>query len=71
MTLYPEAELFQEVGFVSYYFHWSQSDVLNMEHAMRRRWCQEISNINSALTAQSSKPAKGKEVSITEFGKKK
>ncbi|MBQ3789312.1 MAG: hypothetical protein II800_00100 [Lachnospiraceae bacterium] len=37
------------MAFVSYYFHWSESEVLKMEHHERRRWCGEISRINESL----------------------
>lgn len=41
--------MFKEMSFISYYFHWSDTAVLGMEHRMRRRWCREISDINSSL----------------------
>ncbi len=37
------------MSFISYYFHWGQDEVLNLEHAARRRWCSEISEINKNL----------------------
>ena len=43
---YPLQKLFEEVAFVAYHFHWSQESVLNMEHADRQKWVQEISRIN-------------------------
>ena len=59
--------MYKEMSFISYYFHWGQDDVLRMEHAERRRWCEEISSINS-----SHKPSeKKKEQSILEFGRRK
>lgn len=54
------------MSFISYYFHWSSEEVLAMDHASRRRWCQEISVINSSLNPS---PKKKKEKSILEFGK--
>ncbi|MCI8876702.1 MAG: hypothetical protein HFI77_11915 [Lachnospiraceae bacterium] len=50
MKLYPQEQLFQEMAFISYYFHWSDHAVLSLEHAMRRRWCMEISEINKSLS---------------------
>ena len=38
------------MSFISYYFHWSSSEVLNMDHNSRRKWCSEISEINKSLT---------------------
>ena len=39
-----------------------------LDHASRRRWCEEISAINSSLNP--SKTKKSKEKSILEFGRK-
>jgi hypothetical protein len=38
------------VAFIAYHFHWSCREILRMEHAERRRWCEEISRINRRLT---------------------
>ena len=54
------------MGFISYYFHWSADEVMALDHASRRRWCQEISTINSSINPS---PKKGKEKSILEFGR--
>ena len=37
------------MAFISYYFHWSEKEVMNMEHGERRRWCSQISSINTSL----------------------
>jgi hypothetical protein len=50
------------MAFISYYFHWSGQEVMNMEHALRRRWCEEISSINRSLNP--SKESGRKEKSI-------
>jgi hypothetical protein len=39
-------ELHREVAFVAYHFHWSHEEVMQLEHAERRRWVSEISEIN-------------------------
>ena len=57
------------MGFISYYFHWSSEDVMALDHASRRRWCEEISSINSSLNP-STTTKKSKEKSILEFGRK-
>ncbi|MGI5979097.1 MAG: DUF6760 family protein [Oscillospiraceae bacterium] len=67
MTLYPEDELYKEMSFISYYFHWSHSEVLALDHKQRRRWCEEISSINSSLDPSDSK--RGKEISIRDMGR--
>ena len=43
---YPLKKLYEEVAFVAYHFHWSPDAILDLEHADRRRWVQEISAIN-------------------------
>lgn len=52
MTGYPLKELYEEMAFVAYYFHWSCGEVLQLPHAERRRWCEEISRINRDLNGQ-------------------
>jgi hypothetical protein len=36
----------EEVAYIAYHFHWSQRDVLELEHGDRRRWIEEIDRIN-------------------------
>jgi len=51
MIGYPLDELYQEVAYISYYFHWQPDTVLTLEHRARRRWVEEIANINRKLNA--------------------
>ena len=51
---YPLPALFEEVAFVAFHFHWSQDEVMNLEHADRRRWVAEISAINERLNEGSA-----------------
>lgn len=53
------------MSFIAYYFHWSNEDVLKLDHSARRRWCEEISAINSSLNPSENK----KEKSIFDLGK--
>ena len=55
--------MYEEMSFISYYFHWGSDDVLSLEHNERRRWCKEISSINQSLRP-SDKP---KEKSILDL----
>lgn len=48
---YPLKTLYEEVAFVAYHFHWPHETILNLEHAERRRWVQEISAINERLNS--------------------
>ncbi|WP_397326772.1 DUF6760 family protein [Paenibacillus sabuli] len=55
-TRYPEERLYEEIGFIAYYFHWSHDEIMNMEHRERRKWCEEISRINRKLSEDTEKP---------------
>ncbi|MDZ7965155.1 MAG: DUF6760 family protein [Nostoc sp. DedSLP03] len=46
---YPFDTLYEEVAFIAYHFHWSQDDILNLEHTTRQRWVAEINKINQKL----------------------
>ncbi len=46
---YPLDQLHEEVAFIAYHFHWSLPQILDMEHADRQRWVEEISAINRRL----------------------
>ncbi|MFN5727891.1 MAG: DUF6760 family protein [Pseudanabaena sp.] len=39
---YPSERLYEEVAFIAFYFHWSREDILNLTHAERLRWVDEI-----------------------------
>jgi len=49
---YPLKALYEEVAFVAYHFHWPPGAVLNLEHADRRRWVEEISAINQRVNGE-------------------
>ena len=49
MTLYPEQELYKEMSFLSYYYHWDYRTVMTLDHQTRRRFCAEISAIHKEL----------------------
>jgi hypothetical protein len=51
---YPLKALYEEVAFVAYHFHWSPGEVMNLEHADRRRWVAEISAINQRINEGSA-----------------
>nr|WP_317890178.1 DUF6760 family protein [Paenibacillus sabuli] len=48
--------MYEEIGFIAYYFHWSHDEIMNMEHRERRKWCEEISRINRKLSEDTEKP---------------
>jgi len=37
---------------VAFHFHWPLAEVLELEHAERRRWVEEISAINDRLNGE-------------------
>lgn len=46
---YPLDQLYEEVAYIAYYLHWPLQEILELEHAERRRWVDEIANINRKL----------------------
>ena len=46
---YPPEQLFQEVAYLAYHFHWPADEILEMEHQERRRWVEEVASINRRL----------------------
>jgi hypothetical protein len=49
MTGHPLDQLFGEVAFIAYHFHWPHDEIMGLEHVARRRWVAEISRINERL----------------------
>jgi len=47
---YPPDELRREMAFLAYYLHWSHEEILALDHAERRRWCEEVSRIHRELS---------------------
>jgi hypothetical protein len=43
---YPSDELFEEVAYVAYHFHWPYDEIMSLEHRERRRWVSEIARLN-------------------------
>lgn len=38
--------LWEEIGFLAYYLHWSFEDLLDLTHDVRRRMASVVSNFN-------------------------
>jgi hypothetical protein len=47
---YAADKLYEEVAYVAYHFHWSLDDLLDLEHPVRRRFAEEIADINRRMT---------------------
>jgi len=52
----PAAQLRREMAFIAYHFHWDRKELLLLEHAERRGWCEEISRINRELDGTPPNP---------------
>ena len=46
---YPLENIFKEVAFVAYHFHWDREAVLALSHKERHAWVKEISAINEMI----------------------
>ena len=46
---YPLEILREEVAYLAYHFHWPYEEVMNMEHAERQEWVEEVVRINTRL----------------------
>lgn len=51
MTYAPD-RIYEEVAYVAYHFHWGLEDILDMEHAQRRRYVTEIASINQRIAEE-------------------
>jgi hypothetical protein len=45
-------QLFEEVAYIAYHFHWSPHHILSLEHGDRRQWVGEIAKINRRLNEE-------------------
>lgn len=66
VNLYPKDDLYREMAFIAYYFHWSQEEILGLEHTDRKHWCREISYINEKVESSEDKSSQ-REKSILEM----
>ena len=46
---YAADRLHEEVAYIAYHFHWGLDDLLDLEHAERRRYVAEIGKINTRI----------------------
>lgn len=52
MNLQSPRELYRQLSFISYYFHWDLDTVMALPHLERKKFCQEISKINREANAE-------------------
>lgn len=43
---YPLDRVHEEVAYLAYHFNWPPQTILEMEHADRRRWVEQVADIN-------------------------
>ncbi len=48
---YPLENIFKEVAFIAYHFHWDRDSILDLSHRERHSWVKEISKINERINA--------------------
>ncbi|HEY0238905.1 MAG TPA: DUF6760 family protein [Friedmanniella sp.] len=46
---YAAERLHAEVAYVAYYLHWSQAEILDLEHAERQRYVAEVAALNTRI----------------------
>jgi hypothetical protein len=49
---YAADRLLEEVAYVAYHFHWGFDEILEVEHPLRRRFVEEIANINRRINEE-------------------
>lgn len=51
---YAADRLYSEVAYVAYHFNWPQADILELTHAERLRYIDEIAAINTRINEGST-----------------
>lgn len=46
---YAVEQLFEEIAYVAYHFHWSHDEIVDLEHLRRKTFVREIAKINKRL----------------------
>jgi Family of unknown function (DUF6760) len=50
----PLDELFEEVAFIAYHFHWPHDEIMGLEHRERTTWVERISALNDRINRESA-----------------
>ena len=50
----PPDEVYVEVAYIAYHFHWPPEELMGLDHIQRRRWVAEISSINQRMNEESA-----------------
>lgn len=46
----PAAQLYEEIAYLAYHFHWPPGDLLDLAHSDRLRYVAEVARINSRIS---------------------
>jgi hypothetical protein len=46
---YATDRIYEEVAYVAFHFHWSMSEILDLEHAERQRYVEQIGRLNTRI----------------------
>jgi hypothetical protein len=46
---YPRDQIFREVAYLAYHFHWSLHEIMELDHQTRHRFIHEVSEINRRI----------------------
>ena len=49
--MYAPDRIYEEVAYIAFHFHWPLDDLLDLEHAERQRFANEIGRINTRINA--------------------
>ena len=49
VATYPQEQLYEEIAYIAYHFHWSLDEILVMEHEERHIWLEQIARINQEI----------------------
>lgn len=46
---YRPGQLYEEVAYLAYHFHWPHAQLMTLDHIERRRWVSEVAKINERI----------------------
>jgi hypothetical protein len=46
---YAVVQLYEEIAYVAYHFHWAHEELIDLEHLRRKAFVREIAKINHRL----------------------
>ncbi|WP_326533844.1 DUF6760 family protein [Pseudorhodoferax sp.] len=44
-------QLYEEVAYVAYHFHWPHAQLMDLDHLERRQWVRQIAELNRRANA--------------------